>query len=115
MVFKTVHVEGMMLLPLFLQLAPVYLPSFDPDMIWSGEARLLLAEYLFPESFGCSLEAFKKIRQAGVPEDIHNIQYGPWVPLLYVDSYWRGGFSHQACGVLANIVFERVPRLFFFR
>ncbi|KAI1109609.1 hypothetical protein F5Y14DRAFT_431968 [Nemania sp. NC0429] len=43
--------------PLFAQLAPEPLPSFDPEKIRSGVARPLLSEYLFPETFGCKLEA----------------------------------------------------------
>lgn len=44
-------------MPIFGQLAPTPLPSFDPNKIRSGGARPLLSEYLFPETFGCRLEA----------------------------------------------------------
>ena len=43
--------------PIFSQLAPEALPSFDPAKIRAGEAKPLLSEYLFPETFGCKLEA----------------------------------------------------------
>ncbi|KAI0833968.1 hypothetical protein F5Y06DRAFT_280288 [Hypoxylon sp. FL0890] len=47
--------------PLFVQLAPEPLPSFDPEKIRSGEAKPLLSEYLFPQTFNCRLEAVNEI------------------------------------------------------
>ncbi|POR33083.1 Uncharacterized protein TPAR_06715 [Tolypocladium paradoxum] len=44
-------------LPILMRLAPEPLPSFDPDKIRTREAKPLLSEYLFPETFGCRLEA----------------------------------------------------------
>lgn len=43
--------------PIFSQLAPDLPPSFDPDQISGGQSKPLLSEYLFPETFGCRLEA----------------------------------------------------------
>ncbi|KAM5374301.1 hypothetical protein ACJZ2D_006626 [Fusarium nematophilum] len=43
--------------PLFNELAPTPLPSFDPEKIRAKEAKPLLSEYLFPQRFGCKLEA----------------------------------------------------------
>ncbi|KAI1401357.1 hypothetical protein F4819DRAFT_458397 [Hypoxylon fuscum] len=47
--------------PVFVQLAPEPLPSFNPEKIRSGEAKSLLSEYLFPQTFGCRLEAVNEI------------------------------------------------------
>ncbi|KAI1195801.1 hypothetical protein F5X97DRAFT_230747 [Nemania serpens] len=55
--------------PLFVQLAPGPLPSFDPEKIHSGEAKPLLSEYLFPQTFGCRLEAVNDI---SVPRHVDN-------------------------------------------
>lgn len=44
-------------LPTFMRLAPEPLPSFDPGKIRTGKVKPVLSEYLFPETFGCSLEA----------------------------------------------------------
>ncbi|KAI0551790.1 hypothetical protein F4679DRAFT_593205 [Xylaria curta] len=55
--------------PLFIQLAPEPLPSFDPEKIRSGEAKPLLSEYLFPQTFGCRLEAVDEI---SIPRYIDN-------------------------------------------
>ncbi|POR31068.1 Uncharacterized protein TPAR_08723 [Tolypocladium paradoxum] len=44
-------------LPTFMRLAPEPLPSFDPTKIQTGKAKPVLSEYLFPETFGCRLEA----------------------------------------------------------
>ncbi|KAG6367564.1 hypothetical protein INS49_001757 [Diaporthe citri] len=43
--------------PIFSQLAPDLPPSFDPRKISGGISRPLLSEYLFPETFGCRLDA----------------------------------------------------------
>lgn len=43
--------------PIFSQLAPDVPPSFDPHKISGGSCKPLLSEYLFPETFGCRLEA----------------------------------------------------------
>lgn len=43
--------------PIFSQLAPNLPPSFNPCKISSGLSKLLLSKYLFPETFGCKLEA----------------------------------------------------------
>lgn len=43
--------------PIFSQLAPECLASFDPVKIENGISKPLLSEYLFPETFGCRLEA----------------------------------------------------------
>lgn len=43
--------------PIFSQLAPDIPPSFDPDKIDNGLAKPMLSEYLFPETFGCRLDA----------------------------------------------------------
>ncbi|KAI0192807.1 hypothetical protein F4808DRAFT_453368 [Astrocystis sublimbata] len=42
-------------------LAPKPLSSFDPEKIRSGEAKPLLSEYLFPQTFGCKLEAVDEV------------------------------------------------------
>ncbi|KAI1755465.1 hypothetical protein F4782DRAFT_488648 [Xylaria castorea] len=54
---------------LFVQLAPEPLPSFDPEKIRSGEAKPLLSEYLFPQTFGCRLEAVNEI---SIPRHVDN-------------------------------------------
>lgn len=43
--------------PIFSQLAPECMASFDPAKIEDGSSKPLLSEYLFPETFGCRLEA----------------------------------------------------------
>jgi len=43
--------------PVFKRLAPRPLPSFDPDAIRDGLAKPLLSDYLFPDTFGCRLDA----------------------------------------------------------
>lgn len=43
--------------PIFSQLAPDMPPDFDPHEISGGQSKPLLSEYLFPETFGCRLEA----------------------------------------------------------
>ncbi|KAH6635116.1 hypothetical protein B0J18DRAFT_417941 [Chaetomium sp. MPI-SDFR-AT-0129] len=43
--------------PVFSKVAPDVPPSFDPDMIKTGEAKPLLSEYLFPEVYQCRLES----------------------------------------------------------
>lgn len=43
--------------PIFSQLAPDFPPSFDPGKISGGMSKPLLSEYLFPETFGCRLDA----------------------------------------------------------
>lgn len=43
--------------PVFSQLAPECMASFDPVKIQNGSSKPLLSEYLFPETFGCRLEA----------------------------------------------------------
>lgn len=43
--------------PIFSQLAPDLPPSFDPRKISGGMCKPLLSEYLFPETFGCRLDA----------------------------------------------------------
>lgn len=43
--------------PIFSQLAPNLPPPFDPHKISGGSSKPLLSEYLFPETFGCRLEA----------------------------------------------------------
>ncbi|UNI23241.1 hypothetical protein JDV02_009074 [Purpureocillium takamizusanense] len=43
--------------PIFKRLAPDPFPSFDPDAIRGGLATPLLSEYLFPDTFGCRLDA----------------------------------------------------------
>ncbi|KAL5597825.1 hypothetical protein FOBRF1_011618 [Fusarium oxysporum] len=55
--------------PIFMQLAPEPLPSFDPDKIRTGEAKPVLSEYLFPQTFGCRLEA---IDETFIPQHIDN-------------------------------------------
>ncbi|KAH7478218.1 hypothetical protein FOMA001_g9790 [Fusarium oxysporum f. sp. matthiolae] len=55
--------------PIFMQLAPEPLPSFDPDKIRTGEAKPVLSEYLFPQTFGCRLEA---IDETFIPRHIDN-------------------------------------------
>ncbi|KAK4161743.1 hypothetical protein QBC43DRAFT_323178 [Cladorrhinum sp. PSN259] len=42
--------------PIFLELAPDVLPSFDPEKLATGEAHPLLSEYLFPQEYWCRLE-----------------------------------------------------------
>ncbi|KAL1853897.1 hypothetical protein Daus18300_011639 [Diaporthe australafricana] len=43
--------------PIFSQLAPDFTLSFDPAKIQGGLYKPLLSEFLFPETFGCRLEA----------------------------------------------------------
>lgn len=43
--------------PIFSELAPDLPPSFDPHKISSGISKPLLSEYLFPETYGCRLDA----------------------------------------------------------
>ncbi|KAK2605068.1 hypothetical protein N8I77_007944 [Diaporthe amygdali] len=43
--------------PIFSRLAPDFTPSFDPVKISNGLSKPLLSEYLFPETFGCRLDA----------------------------------------------------------
>ncbi|KAI1744799.1 hypothetical protein F4680DRAFT_405986 [Xylaria scruposa] len=67
--------------PLFVQLAPEPLPSFDPEKIRSGEAKPLLSEYLFPQTFGCRLEA---VDEMSIPRHIDN-HGGLITPRTYLD------------------------------
>lgn len=68
-------------LPIFTRLAPEPLPSFDPDKIRSGEAKPLLSEYLFPETFGCRLEA---VNEVFIPRHIDD-NGGLVVPRTWLD------------------------------
>ncbi|KAI0858824.1 hypothetical protein F4860DRAFT_484871 [Xylaria cubensis] len=66
---------------LFVQLAPDPLPSFDPEKIRSGEAKPLLSEYLFPETFGCRLEA---VNEMSIPRHVDS-RGGLVTPRTYLD------------------------------
>ncbi|KAI4863001.1 hypothetical protein F4820DRAFT_392416 [Hypoxylon rubiginosum] len=61
--------------PLLVQLAPEPLPSFNPEKIRNGEAKPLLSEYLFPQTFGCKLEA---VNETLIPRHVDN--HGGLVP-----------------------------------
>ncbi|KAH6637284.1 hypothetical protein F5144DRAFT_570124 [Chaetomium tenue] len=43
--------------PIFSAVAPTVPPSFDPDMIQTGEGKPMLSEYLLPETHRCLLES----------------------------------------------------------
>ncbi|KAI1171970.1 hypothetical protein F4777DRAFT_563704 [Nemania sp. FL0916] len=67
--------------PIYVQLAPEPLPSFDPEKIRSGDAKPLLSEYLFPQTFGFRLEAVNEVYN---PRHVDN-DGGLLTPCAYLD------------------------------
>ncbi|TRX96365.1 hypothetical protein FHL15_002637 [Xylaria flabelliformis] len=80
---------------LFVQLAPEPLPSFDPEKIRSGEAKPLLSEYLFPETFGCRLEA---VNEMSIPRHVDSCG-GLMTPRTYLDDDLLDAMEDWTCFV----------------
>ncbi|KAI0190458.1 hypothetical protein EV127DRAFT_430366 [Xylaria flabelliformis] len=80
---------------LFVQLAPEPLPSFDPEKIRNGEANPLLSEYLFPETFGCRLEA---VNEMFIPRHVDS-RGGLMTPRTYLDDDLLNAMEDWTCFV----------------
>lgn len=89
--------------PLFNQLAPTPLPSFDPEKIRMREVKPTLSEYLFPPTFGCRLEAVdEKLIPCHVNNKGHSVPPRTYLDGDFLDELegWTEFFEPSAVQVL---------------